>query len=141
MIVIQLPQPQKLSSLSPDSEVIVPARKKRKYRKRKKERREKIERQKFENTPVGYLIKHECPLEWKLLNEIRKINRQVINAAFLEQFADILDNRVFKTERFRTALEDFRTYGFRTPNKMEFDLDDELKYIRDRIENKKRLEI
>jgi hypothetical protein len=37
-------------------------------------------------------------------------------------------------------LVDFREYGYVTPNKKEFDVDDELRLIKDRLRHIKRLE-
>ncbi len=72
--------------------------------------------------------------------EVRQAKGMAVTADFLECFAYMSDNEVFRTERFRKALIDFREYGCNTPNKVEFDVDRELEFIRDRLTHKKRLE-
>lgn len=63
-----------------------------------------------------------------------------VTADFLESIAYMSENPIFRTEKFRRALMDFREYGYVTPNKKDFDLDDELRYIKDRLTHTKRLE-
>lgn len=93
----------------------------------------------FEQTPIGYLIQHECPIEWAIICDIKQIRGVSINADFLEHFAYSSENPVFKTEKFRRALIDFREYGCATPNRIDFDLDEELRLIKEKLENKNTL--
>lgn len=71
--------------------------------------------------------------------DIRQGRGLNVTADFLENFAYISDNQVFRTERFRRALIDFREYGCSTPNKVEFNVDDELRHIKDRLRHIMRL--
>ena len=142
MITIQLPEPRPLEELRKSNKPILrnPPRKKNKRRKKAKAKRQRIERCTFEQTPIGYLIKHECPIEWQFINDVKLTGGLTITADFLESFSYMSDNPIFRTERFRRALVDFREYGYVTPNKKEFDVDDELRLIKDRLRHIKRLE-
>lgn len=135
MITIQLPKPRPLNQLSSQSQPILRKKSKKKPRKRKKAKPKQIrnERCLFEQTPIGYIIQHECPIEWQFIMDVRQTRGMSVNADFLENFAYTSDNPVFRTERFRRALMDFREYGYSTPNKMEFDIDRELRYIKNHL--------
>ena len=71
---------------------------------------------------------------------MKSANGLNVTADFLESLSYISENPIFRTEKFRRALMDFREYGYVTPNRKTFDLDDELRYIRDRLTHTKRLE-
>ena len=73
--------------------------------------------------------------------DIRQTRGLNVTADFLENFAYTSDNPVFRTERFRRALMDFREYGYATPNKIEFDLDRELEYIKNNLKRISGLEL
>ena len=111
-----------------------------KKRKRRKPKKQRYKVCAFEQTPIGYLIKHECPIEWGFLTDIKQTRGLTITPELIENITYMSDNYVFRTERFRKALMDFREYGYATPNKKEFDLEDELRYIKDRLRGIKRLE-
>lgn len=72
--------------------------------------------------------------------DVKQTRGMAITADFLEAFSYMSDNPIFQTEQFRRALADFREYGYATPNKQEFDLDYELRLIKDRLRGVKRLE-
>lgn len=72
--------------------------------------------------------------------DVKQAKGLAITPDFIESFCYMSDNSVFKTEKYRMALIDFREHGFYTPNRIEFNLDDELRHIRDRLTHKKRLE-
>ena len=142
MITIQLPEPRSLSQLSRNHKPILrnPPRKKSRKRRKVRAKGHRNKRCTFDQTPIGYLIKHECPVEWRFITDIKTANGLNVTADFLENLAYMSDNPFFRTEKFRRALMDFREYGYVTPNRKGFDLDDELRYIRDRIRRTKRLE-
>lgn len=104
---------------------------------RKKERtRARPKKASLAETPVGYLIQHVCPVEWSML-EMLVEQRVRITPAFIDQFTRKSDNPFFTTMEFREAMADFRKHGFRTPKKKGFNLDAEIKYIIERMNQRK----
>jgi hypothetical protein len=104
---------------------------------RKKERpKTKPKRVSFSETPVGYLIRHVCPVEWNML-ELLIEQRIRITPALVDQFTRKSDNPFFTTREFREAMADFRKHGYRTPKKKNFNLDTEIKYILERMQQRK----
>ena len=85
-------------------------------------------------------MQHECPIEWQCIMEVRQAKGMSVTPDFLENLAYMSDNDIFRTEKYRRALIDFREYGYYTPNVIKFDLEDELRRIRDRLTHRKRLE-
>ncbi len=72
--------------------------------------------------------------------DVKQAKGLAITPDFIESFCYMSDNPIFKTEKYRRALIDFREYGFYTPNVKEFNLNDELRLIKDRLTHKNRLE-
>lgn len=105
----------------------------RKRRKPKRKKKSNPKSCKFHETPVGHFIKTRCPLEWKLLQEIAKSRKARINADDLEDMLSCSPNPSLRTPEFRMAFIDFRKYGYTTPNKKEFDSDEELYLIKRRL--------
>ena len=104
---------------------------------RKKERpKTKPKRVLFSETPVGYLIRHVCPVEWNML-ELLIEQRIRITPALVDQFTRKSDNPFFMTREFREAMADFRKHGYRTPKRKGFNLDTEIKYILERMQQRK----
>ena len=97
-------------------------------RKKQPQKREKSD---FSQTPLGHFLIHECPAEWKILQDakrnlaIRKYDPDIIRSMALKS-----DNPMFRTKEFHDALRDWELYGARTPNKVKFDLDAEIAFIR-----------
>ena len=142
MITIKLPEPRPLEKLTKSNKPILrkPPREKPLHPRKARAKSSRIRRCAFEETPIGYLISHECPIEWKFIMDVKQAKGLTITPDFIESFCYMSDNPIFKTEKYRRALIDFREYGFNTPNRIEFNLDDELRHIRDRLTHKKRLE-
>lgn len=142
MITIQLPEPRPMEKLNRNHKPILrkPPRGKVSQRKRAKTKSHRNRRCAFEETPIGYLISHECPIEWQFIMDVKQAKGLAITPDFIENFCYMTDNPVFKTEKYRRALIDFRKYGFYTPNLIEFNLNDELRRIRDRLTHRKGLE-
>ena len=106
--------------------------KKRKKRRKKAKRRDRS-RCKFEQTPVGYLIKHACPLEWSMIEKLQENGIRRITPNFLESLCYTSESLVFKTETYRKALIDYRKHGLSTRDKKEFDVEDELRFIKSKL--------
>lgn len=103
---------------------------------RKKERpKTKPKKVSFSETPVGYLIRHVCPVEWNML-ELLIEQRIRITPALVDQFTRKSDNPFFMTRGFREAMADFRKHGYRTLKRRGFNLDAEIKYILERMQRK-----
>lgn len=81
----------------------------------------------FGRTPLGRYLLHRCPLEYRLIRDSIASRRIPVN--LVEAVAYASDNPAFKTVEFRKALIDFRKYGLRTPNAVQFDVDAEIKLI------------
>lgn len=86
----------------------------------------------LEETPVGYLLKHEAPTEWSLLEHLRKSGQRV-TAGVIERIGYSSVHPLFKSARFRMALADFRKHGRRTRNVRTLDVKNEISVIEKRI--------
>lgn len=70
-----------------------------------------------------------CPTEYELIDKVKK-ERLKVDADLIEAIAYHSDNPAFRTVEFRKALTDFRRYKCKTPNKVKFNLDQEIKAIK-----------
>lgn len=68
-------------------------------------------------------------MEYELINKA-KSERLGINADLVETIAYHSDNPAFRSVEFRKALTDYRKYRCRTPNKVQFSLDNEIAAIK-----------
>lgn len=107
--------------------------KKRRPKKRKAavvaKRSSQIKRTTFNRTPLGDFLIRYCPMEYELINKA-KSERLGINADLVETIAYHSDNPAFRSVEFRKALTDYRKYRCRTPNKVQFSLDNEIAAIK-----------
>lgn len=154
MLKIQLPEARTLDNLTMCNRPILKERNlelsrervriqrikksKRKYnrkiqaqRKRQKEKEERVraKRHEFGNTPVGAILRNECPHEWQLLTALGNTPEPET----IEAVSYASPNGVFRTERFRGALQDYWQYGTITPNAVKTDVNDELAAIRGKL--------
>lgn len=79
-----------------------PQLKKRKKRGRKRKRRA------FEETKLGFLLKHEAPLEYRLIMEV---NGRMPTAELIEAIGYASINLLFRKPKFRRALIEYRRRG------------------------------
>lgn len=101
-----------------------------KYKKKKRKTKTKrIKPVRFVETQLGHFLYYRCPIEYKLITDLYKRKRR-IDANLVEQVSYASDNAEFKTEKFREALRDFRSYGLRTPNPVIFDMETEVRHIK-----------
>lgn len=77
--------------------------------KQKKKRGAPRKKRKFEETPVGFLIMHEAPLEFQLIKEA--IGEHVPHPDFIERIGYASLNPLFRKPKFRRALKTYREFG------------------------------
>lgn len=83
-----------------------------KKKKRKKPRRKLVRKRKkrlFEETRVGYFLKHEAPLEYNLIMEVNGSGAP--SADFIEAIGYASLNLLFRKPKFRRALIEYRKNG------------------------------
>lgn len=88
----------------------------------------------FDETPLGYLLKHECPLEWSMLSSIA-LTKKRVNADLILQGVMTSGNPIFNSDRFVAAIKDFKQNGLRTPNRQEDNLERDLSCIEELLYN------
>lgn len=92
-----------------------PPRPKKKKRGRPKKKKIKKKpgaprkKHRFEETPVGFLLKNEAPLEYSLILEVWGTHAP--DPDFIENFSYASINPLFKKAKFRRALKHYRDYG------------------------------
>lgn len=99
-------------------------------RKRKipKKRGAKRKKRKFEETTIGFLILHEAPLEYALIQET--LNGNVPDPDFIEEIGYASLNPLFKKNKFRRALKLYRETGLYSGVPKKTTPKTELYYIR-----------
>ena len=65
-----------------------------------------------------------------MLHDTFSASAMRISSNIIRSFALESDNPVFRTQRFHDALKDYERYGTRTPNRIEFNLEAEINFIR-----------
>lgn len=104
-------------------------KKKKKQRKPKPKKSEPIKRTRFKYTPLGDFLLKYCPVEYELITGIKK-ERLNVSADMVETIAYKSNNPIFHTAEFRKVLGDYRKYKTKTPNKVQFNLDSEIRAIK-----------
>ena len=88
----------------------------------------------FDETPLGYLLKHECPLEWSMLCDIATTKKRAdVNLILYGIMSS--GNPLFDSDRYVSAIKDFKENGFYTPSPQRPDLERELSYIETSLNN------
>ena len=129
MLKIELPEPRLTEELTWRNKPILRRPRKPRPKRRKRKPAGRIRLSKFGDTPVGRIIRAECPHEWDLLASLSvKITPEMI-----ERISYSSGNPGFRTERFRLALQDYWQYGCKTPNAVTSTVEDELDMIRKRL--------
>ena len=110
-----------------------PPRKNRTKARKKEKRLQKRHRSvPFRQTPLGNFLATQCPVEYELLYESAVLTGR-IDINVIEAFSYTSDNPAFRTTAFRKALVDFRRHGCRTDNAVKFDVDDEVRKIKEKL--------
>ena len=76
--------------------------------KKHKKRGRKRKKRAFEETKVGFLLKHEAPLEYRLIMEV---NSRMPTAELIEAIGYASINLLFRKPKFRRALIEYRRRG------------------------------
>ena len=97
----------------------------------KKRRKKPIESIHFDDTPLGYFLKHECPEEWEIVKELCN-TRSGVNPYLIDTIMRTSGNEIFKTPRFRRAIADYKKHGLKT-TPVEQNLEYEIELIRKRL--------
>ena len=98
MLKIELPEPRLTEELTWRNKPILRRPRKPRPKRRKRKPAGRIRLSKFGDTPVGRIIRAECPHEWDLLASLSvKITPEMI-----ERISYSSGNPVFRTERFMT---------------------------------------
>lgn len=71
-------------------------------------------------------------MEFELITKTNS-ERLGISADLVEVIAYHSDNPAFRSVEFRKALSDYRKYRCRTPNKVQFSLDNEIAVIKHKL--------
>lgn len=99
----------------------------RKHRVKKKPGVKRV-RHKFEETPIGFLLQHEAPLEYALI--LGAVEGQAPTADFIETIGYSSLNPLFKKPKFRRALKAYREHGLYSGRPKKTTPAIELYYIR-----------
>ena len=101
----------------------------KKYQKSKKKRT-------FDQTRIGYLMKHITPLEYRLILEAGGAAPPI---ELIESLSYCSLDPFFKTTEFRKALIEYRRVGLRPYKPINGDIHKEMHYIRLRRKRMKQL--
>lgn len=77
---------------------------------RKRKRKRKI--REFDQTDIGFLLKHEAPLEYELIYN-RICGKRTPSADLIEQVGYSSSTPLFRKPKFRRALIEYRKTGLR----------------------------
>lgn len=107
----------------------------------KKRRRRKRGRPKgrtikpFRETRLGYMMRHETPLEYRILMDVsRQMGRyRKPDPSFVEALAYCSAAPFFRKPKFWRAMTEYRKYGLRSPVRIVTNATRELYYIKRRL--------
>ncbi len=122
----QLQSEQDLQNIN--SEVLKTKKKRRKKYKPRKKLGRKRKKRLFDETRVGYFLKHEAPVEYGLIIDVCG-SQTPPSADFIETIGYASLNPLFRKPKFRKALIEYRKYGLYSgpPKKSKAEI--ELYYI------------
>lgn len=99
-----------------------------KKRKHSKSLGRKKKKRTFDETRIGFFLKHEAPLEYDIIfNQI--CGRSAPTADLIEQVGYASLNPLFKKPKFRKALIEYRKYGLYCGKPVSSDAKTEMYYI------------
>ena len=103
-------------------------------RKRKVGRPKGYKLKKFDETRIGFLLKHETPIEYQLLMDVTEAMKlRAPSADFIESIAYTSSDSLFRKQKFWRAMMEYRKYGCRPKLALKTDVAKELYYIRLRL--------
>lgn len=84
----------------------------------------------FDQTRIGFLMKHEVPIEYKLLMEVSDFLKiHAPSPELIEAISYASDDIFFKKAKFWRCLMDYKKYGLRPPYSIHTNANKELYYI------------
>ena len=89
---------------------------------------------KFDETRIGFLMKHEAPIEYKLLMDVcefLKYNKPP--PELIEHIGYASQDTFFRKTKYWRCLKDYRKYGLRPPYAVGTNKNKELYYIHIRM--------
>lgn len=107
---------------------------------KKKKRKRKLGRPKghslkpFDQTRIGFLLKHEVPVEYKLLMEVTELLKlRAPSSELIEAIGYASNDPFFRKAKYWRCLIDYKKYGLRPPVSIQTNVSKELYYIRLRL--------
>lgn len=131
MLLMEIPSQKPLSELkeeNPKQRLITRQPRRKRRPGRPKGKKNKIKPCRFELTPAGYILCHQCETEWATIRlAVEDGVRLSYNLVRSVSYSS--GNPVFQTTEWRKALIDYRRYGLRTPNAVKESLDNEIRHL------------
>lgn len=88
----------------------------------------------FDQTRVGFMLKHEVPIEYKLLMEVTELLKlRAPSFELIEAIGYASDDPFFRKTKYWRCLKDYKKYGLRPPVPILSNASKELYYIRLRL--------
>ena len=88
----------------------------------------------FEQTRIGFMLKHEVPIEYKLIMEVTELLKlRAPSFELIEAIGYASDDSFFKKTKYWRCLKDYKKYGLRPPIPILTNASKELYYIRLRL--------
>jgi hypothetical protein len=89
---------------------------------------------KFDETRIGFLLKHETPIEYRMLMDVAEFMKlRAPSANLIEAFAYSSSDPLFRKEKFWRALIEYRKCGCRPKMALKTSVSKELYYIHLRL--------
>lgn len=105
-----------------------------KKRKRKPGRPKGHRLKPFDQTRIGFLLKHEVPIEYQLLMEVTEnLKLRAPSSELIEAVGYASNDPFFRKTKYWRCLMDYKKYGLRPPVAVKTNVSKELYYIRLRI--------
>jgi hypothetical protein len=106
-----------------------PVKAKKKKKKPSKQIGRKRKKREFEETRVGHFIKHEAPLEYGLILDVAGTVYKP-SADLIEAIGYASTNPLFRKQKFRRSLIEYRKTGLYSGKPMKSNVNTELYYMR-----------
>lgn len=89
---------------------------------------------KFDETRIGFLMKHEAPIEYKLLMDVCEfLKYSKPPPELIEHIGYASQDTFFRKTKYWRCLKDYRKYGLRPPYAVVTNKNKELYYIHIRM--------
>ena len=90
--------------------------------------KQKKDIEKFEKTRLGWLLKYDAPIEYRVIMDATKSGLPTAEMVELVSYTSL--NPIFRTAQFRYALIDYRLYGLEAKKAREDIGDAEMRAIK-----------